>query len=182
MARAGFKRAFARWLPPAIERANYVLLSSLLLALLCWQWRPLPAVIWQVDNRALSIFLTALFALGWGIGLVAAKAFDIFELIGLRQALLNLRNRGVGARPFATPGLYRLVRHPMMTGFLLSFWAAPTMTAGHLLFASVMTLYIVIAVKCFEERDLKHAFGDTYAQYQRDVPMLVPYKAPLTDR
>lgn len=181
MARAGFKRVLTQWLPPPIERATYVLISSAVLALLCWQWRPLPVVIWQIDNRVLSILLTALFGLGWGIGLIAAKAFDIFELFGLRQVVANRQGATIMATPFATPGLYAFVRHPMMTGFLISFWATPTMTAGHLLFALVMTIYICIAVKFFEERDLKKAFGEEYARYQREVPMLVPGRRPRTD-
>lgn len=178
MARTGFKQSLRKWLPPSIERATYVLISSAVLALLCWQWRPLTALIWQVDNRVFSIFLTALFGLGWGIGLIAAKAFDIFELFGLRQVITNLRGSAIIATPFATPGLYRMVRHPIMTGFLISFWATPTMTAGHLLFALVMTIYIYVAVRFFEERDLKIAFGETYAKYQREVPMLVPRGLP----
>ena len=184
MARAGFKQVLTRCLPAAIERATYVLMTTAVLALLMWQWQAMPAVIWQVDNRIGSILLTSLFALGWGIGLMAAKAFDIFALFGLRQPFAALQCRLLRATPFATPGLYRLVRHPMMTGFLLSFWATPTMTVGHAVFAAVMTVYIVIAVKFFEERDLKNAFGENYARYQRAVPMLIPalYKAPAADR
>ena len=184
MARAGFKQALTRYLPASIERATYVLMTTAVLALLMWQWQAMPAVIWQVDNRIGRILLTSLFALGWGIGLMAAKAFDIFALFGLRQPLAALQCRLLRTTPFATPGLYRLVRHPMMTGFLLSFWATPTMTVGHAVFAAVMTVYIVIAVKFFEERDLKNAFGENYARYQRAVPMLIPalYKAPAADR
>ncbi|HEX9390301.1 MAG TPA: isoprenylcysteine carboxylmethyltransferase family protein [Usitatibacteraceae bacterium] len=174
MARNGFKQRLARILPPAIERASYVLLSSAVLALLCWQWRALPAVVWQVDNRLLDIALTALFALGWGIGLVAAKAMDILELFGLHQVLRHLRGTAAVPARFGKPGLYALVRHPMMTGFLLSFWATPLMTVGHMLFALVMTAYIYIATRFFEERDLQGTFGETYAQYRREVPMLIP--------
>ena len=182
MARTGFKRALARYLPASIERASYVLMTTAVLAVLMWQWQAMPTVIWQVDNRIGSILLTSLFALGWGIGLVAAKAFDMLALFGLRQPLAALQGRLLRATPFATPSLYRLVRHPMMSGFLLSFWATPTMTVGHALFASVMTVYIVIAVKFFEERDLKNTFGENYARYQRTVPMLVPSLTPTRHR
>ncbi len=174
MARPAFKQSLSRLLPAVMERATYVLLSSLLLALLCWQWRPLPATVWQIDHELLQTLLLAVFALGWVLGLVAAAAFDLLALFGLRQALLNLYGGQLGPSRFSRPGPYALVRHPMMTGFLLSFWATPHMSVGHLLFALVMTAYIYIALRFFEERDLRAALGDDYARYQREVPMLLP--------
>jgi protein-S-isoprenylcysteine O-methyltransferase Ste14 len=173
MARQGFKRMWTRIVPPPIERSTYVLASSLLLALLFWQWRPLGAVLWDVSGSALGVVLLCASFVGWGILVVATFTIDHFELFGLRQALRALRDRSDPAYPFVTPGLYRAVRHPIYLGFLVAFWPTPVMTLGHLVFALGMTVYILIAVP-LEERDLIAAYGDDYRAYRRRVPGLVP--------
>jgi protein-S-isoprenylcysteine O-methyltransferase Ste14 len=173
MARARAKRAFARVLPPAIERSTFVLVATLAMILLVALWRPLPQVVWQADGAAAGA-LVAVFWIGMVVTLAASHTLDGLELFGVRQVVAWFRRRTLASAPFGTPGLYRLVRHPMMTGMLLAFWAVPTMTAGRLLLAAVMTAYIVAAVRCLEERDLRTAFGADYERYQRDVPMLLP--------
>jgi protein-S-isoprenylcysteine O-methyltransferase Ste14 len=168
MARPAFKRRWTTIVPASCERSTYVLISSLLLILLFWQWRPIMATIWRVDGWPAAM-LTAICWIGWLIGLTSTYLIDHFELFGLRQVF------GAGTRvsPFKTPLLYRLVRHPLMLGLLLAFWATPHMTAGHLLFTVLMTAYILVGVR-FEERDLVTQFGDSYEQYRQRVPMLVP--------
>lgn len=163
MARPAFKRWWTTVIPASCERSTYVLISSLLLILVLWQWRPITTTIWHVEGVPAAI-LTAISWIGWLIALTSTWLIDHFELFGLRQAR---------ATAFKTPLLYRLVRHPLMLGFLLAFWATPHMTAGHLLFAAMMTAYILVGVR-LEERDLVAQFGDTYEQYRRRVPMLVP--------
>lgn len=175
MARPGFKRWWTRIVPVSVERSTYVLASSLALALLFWQWRPLPAIVWQAEGAARQA-LYALSACGWLIVLLGTFLINHFELFGLRQAWFHARGlapeRDV---PFVERAFYRIVRHPLMLGFLVAFWAAPTMTAGHLLFAVATTGYILVAVKLLEERDLVAYYGDTYRAYQRRVPMLLPW-------
>ena len=168
MARPAFKRRWTTIVPASCERSTYVLISSLLLILLFWQWRPITTTIWRVEGWAAAT-LTAICWIGWLIGLTSTYLIDHFELFGLRQVF------GAGTRvsPFKTPLLYRLVRHPLMTGLLLAFWATPHMTAGHLLFAVLMTAYILVGVR-FEERDLVEQFGERYEHYRQRVPMLVP--------
>ena len=172
MARPAFKRMLTRIIPAAAERSTYVLLSSLILLLLFWQWRPIPMSVWRVEGAA-AIVLTGLHWLGWVIALSSTYMIDHFDLFGLRQAIFALRGTDPTAQPFKTPLLYRLVRHPLMLGFLLAFWATPEMTVGHLLFAALNTAYILAGLQ-FEERDLVAAFGDTYQRYRRRVPMLLP--------
>ncbi|RXT50760.1 methanethiol S-methyltransferase [Bradyrhizobium betae] len=172
MARTGFKRWSARFLPAACERSTYVLLSSLILLLLFWQWRPIPTVIWQTDGFV-AWLLTAAHWLGWLITFASTHMIDHFDLFGLRQAFSTLRGAEILGQSFRTPLLYKIVRHPIMLGFLLAFWATPVMTSGHLLFALANTAYILVALQ-FEERDLIAAFGATYQQYRQRVPMLVP--------
>jgi methanethiol S-methyltransferase len=174
MARPGFKRWWTRFVPASIERSTYVWLSNAVLVLLYWQWRTMPAVIWHVEMPAGRLALWVLFWLGWVIALVSTFLINHFDLFGLRQVYLAWREKPYTELDFHVRLLYRLVRHPLMLGFLIAFWAAPTMTAGHLLFAVVMTGYIVIAVH-FEERDLVAALGDQYRDYRRDVPMLLPH-------
>jgi protein-S-isoprenylcysteine O-methyltransferase Ste14 len=175
MARPAFKRWWTRLVPASIERSTYVLLSSLILLLLFWQWRPLPMAIWQVDSGAARLALYALSGVGWLLVLTGSFLINHFELFGLKQAWHHGRSApATGEQPFVTRAFYRIVRHPLMLGFLIAFWATPTMTAGHLLFALATTGYILIAVKYLEERDLVAAFGDTYRDYQRQVPMLLP--------
>jgi len=172
MARPAFKRWWTRIIPPACERSTYVLLSSLILLLLFWQWRPLPAPVWHVGGMA-AWLLVGVYWLGWSIVLASTFMIDHFDLSGLRQALFALRDAEPPGQSFRTPLLYRIVRHPLMLGFLLAFWATPEMSAGHLLFALMTTAYILVGLR-FEERDLIAQFGATYQQYRRRVPMLLP--------
>lgn len=175
MARSAFKRWWTRLVPQAMERSTYVLASSLALALLFWQWRPLPAVVWQIDAPLPRGALLALSAAGWLLVLSSTFLINHFDLFGLRQTWRHARGRGPSPdAPFVTRAFYRIVRHPIMLGFLIAFWAAPTMSVGRLLFALMTTGYILVAVKYLEERDLVAHFGDTYRDYQRRVPMLLP--------
>jgi len=172
MARPGFKQWWTNIIPAAAERSTYVLLSSLVLLLLFWQWRPIPLPIWHVGGMAGNL-LTGTFWLGWLIVNASTFMIDHFDLFGLRQVFSALRGSTAADLSFKTPLLYRIVRHPLMLGFLLAFWATPEMSGGHLLFASAMTAYILLALQ-FEERDLIARFGATYQRYSRNVPMLVP--------
>ncbi|UFW46845.1 MULTISPECIES: methanethiol S-methyltransferase [Bradyrhizobium] len=171
MARPAFKRWLVKFLPAACQRSTYVLLSSLIL-LLFWQWRPIPAPVWQASGVA-AWLLTGVHWLGWLIVFASSYMIDHFDLFGLRQAFSALKGSEISGQTFKTPLLYKIVRHPLMLGFLLAFWATPTMTSGHLLFAIANTVYILVALQ-FEERDLIAEFGETYQQYRRRVPMLVP--------
>src|ERR1700730_5741951 len=172
MARPAFKQGWARILPVACQRSTYVLLSSLILLLLFWQWRPIPIQVWQIDGMA-AWLLIGLSWLGWLVVLASTFMIDHFDLSGLRQAFFALRSAEMPGQSFKTPLLYKSVRHPVMLGFLRAFWAAPEMTAGHLLFAIMTTAYILVALQ-FEERDLIAQFGTTYQQYRQRVPMLLP--------
>lgn len=173
MARPFFKRWWTRIIPPAAERSTYVLASSLLLFLLFWQWRSLPGVVWNVTQPALAAMLWALFGLGWLVVLVSTFLINHFDLFGLRQVYLYFTGQPYTPIPFTSPWLYRLVRHPIMVGFLIAFWATPMMTQGHLLFAAVVTAYVLVALQ-LEERDLLAYHGETYSAYQRQVRMLLP--------
>jgi protein-S-isoprenylcysteine O-methyltransferase Ste14 len=174
MARPVFKRWWTRFVPPPIERSTYVLLASLVLLLLYWQWRTLPAVIWDVTSPAARLGLHVLFWLGWATVLAATFMINHFDLFGLRQVYLAWRGTPYTHLGFRASLLYRLVRHPIMLGFIIAFWATPTMTAGHLLFATATTAYILIAVQ-LEEHDLVAALGDQYREYRHRVPMLLPW-------
>ena len=174
MARPVFKRWWTRFVPPPIERSTYVLLASLVLLLLYWQWRTVPAVIWDVTSLAARLGLQVLFWLGWATVLAATFMINHFDLFGLRQVYLAWRGKPYTHLAFRTSLLYRLVRHPIMLGFIVAFWATPTMTAGHLLFATVTTAYILIAVQ-LEEHDLVAMLGDQYREYRHRVPMLLPW-------
>ncbi len=176
MARARAKRIISPFVPPAVERSMYVLVSSLALALVMAMWRPLPQVVWHVGG-ATRLLVLAIFWAGVVLALAASHLLDGLELFGVRQVLAHFRSRALPSTTFRTPGPYRVVRHPLMTGMLLMFWAAPTMTAGRLLLAAVMSAYIFAAVKWLEERDLKKALGAEYERYQREVPMLLPLNA-----
>ena len=174
MARPAFKRWWTRIIPAESERSTYVLLSSLALLLLYWQWQPIPAQIWHVESRAGRIALTGVSHLGWAIVFFSTFLINHFNLFGLQQVFAALRERDVPELEFRTPLLYKLVRHPIMLGFLLAFWGTPDMSAGHLLFAAMSTGYILVALQ-FEERDLIKLFGMAYEEYRRRVPMLVPF-------
>ena len=172
MARSLFKQWWAKNLPVALQRSTYVLLSSLILLLLFWLWQPIPAPIWKVDGIAGSL-LTGIYWFGWLLALISTYMIDHFELFGLRQASLSLRGANDSNQKFKTPLLYKIVRHPLMLGFLLAFWATPEMTFGHLLFAITITIYIFVGVQ-FEERDLIVQFGTNYKEYRQRVPMFLP--------
>jgi protein-S-isoprenylcysteine O-methyltransferase Ste14 len=173
MARPRFKQWWARFVPQPIERSTYVLFSCVLMMLLMWQWRPLGGVVWEVTNPAAKWTLHVLFALGWlGVPLVSLF-INHFDLFGTRQVWLHLRGRSYEHLPFRTPLAYRVVRHPLYVGWMVAFWATPTMTAAHLLFAVLMTAYILIAIP-LEERDLVAHFGQKYVEYRRRVGGLVP--------
>jgi protein-S-isoprenylcysteine O-methyltransferase Ste14 len=173
MARPAFKRWWTRFIPSVIERSTYVVLSSAVLVLLYWQWRTMPTVIWEVRQPVGRLAFWALFWLGWAIVLASTFLVSHFDLFGLRQVYLAWHGKPYTHIGFHARLLYRLVRHPLMLGFVIAFWATPTMTAGHLLFSFAMTGYIVIALQ-LEERDLVAELGDEYRDYQREVPMLVP--------
>lgn len=174
MARPAFKAWWTRYVPPSIERSTYVVLSSAVLVLLYWQWRTMPAILWDVQQPAARVTVWGVFWLGWAIGLAATFMVSHFDLFGLRQVYLAWRGKPYTHIGFHARWLYRLVRHPLMLGLLIAFWAAPTMTAGHLLFSIAMTGYVLIAVQ-LEERNLVDALGDEYRDYRRDVPMLLPH-------
>jgi methanethiol S-methyltransferase len=178
MARPVFKRWWTRVVAQSIERSSYVLATGLVLVLLFWQWRTMPAVIWDVTWWPGRLVLHLLFWLGWSICLASTFMINHFDLFGLRQVYLAWRGQAYTELKFRSPLLYRLVRHPLMLGFVVAFWAGPRMTAGHVLFATAMTGYILIAVR-FEERDLIAALGDQYRDYRRRVPMLFPWPRRL---
>ena len=173
MARPAFKRWWTRFVPKTIERSTYVLLLSLILLLMFWQWRTMPAVVWDVTWMPGRVGLWILFALGWATVLLSTFMINHFDLFGLRHVYLAWREKPYTDLEFRTSLPYRVVRHPLMLGFIVAFWATPTMTAGHLLFAVATTGYILIAVR-FEEHDLKAALGDRYRDYRSRVPMLIP--------
>jgi protein-S-isoprenylcysteine O-methyltransferase Ste14 len=181
MARPAFKRWWTQFVPPPIERSTFVLVSSLVLALLFWQWRPLTMPLWHVDSDVARTGLYALSALGWLLVLMGTFVINHFDLFGLNQVWLFANRRTAPSAPFVTRAFYRIVRHPLMLGFLIAFWATPTMSLGHLLFALMTTGYILIAVRFLEERDLVAQFGETYRDYQRRVPMVLPWPRPRAE-
>ncbi|NUT35561.1 MAG: isoprenylcysteine carboxylmethyltransferase family protein [Hamadaea sp.] len=173
MARPWFKRWWTRVVPPAIERSTFVLAASLVVAVLLWQWRPVPGVVWSVPDGWLRAALWTLYAAGWAVLVLSTFLIGHFDLFGLRQVLARARRADYTEPGFRQPLLYRLVRHPIMTGFLIAFWATPQMSAGRLLFAVAATGYIVIAVR-FEEHDLRRQLGEPYRRYADEVPRFVP--------
>lgn len=180
MARPAFKSAWTRIVPEPIERSTYVLASSVALAVLFWQWRPLGGVVWQIDAPTARLALHAVCAVGWLTVLASTFLINHFDLFGLRQVWLYLRDEPYTPLPFRTPALYRWVRHPLYVGWLLAFWSTPTMTATHLVFAVATTAYILVAIQ-LEERDLIRAHGNEYRAYRESVPMLVP-RPPARER
>ena len=173
MARRGFKQWFTRFIPQAAERSTYVLASSLALIALFYFWQPIGGVIWKVDDPTGRIVLYALGAFGWALVLVSTFLINHFDLFGLRQVWLHARGKPYRPLPFGTPGLYRVVRHPLYLGWFFAFWATPTMTVAHLVFALATTAYILLAIQ-LEERDLMRAHPE-YGEYRGRVPMVIPF-------
>lgn len=173
MARPGFKAAWTRVVPTPVERSVYVLFASLALVLLFLLWRPIPAEVWNIENPLGVAIMWTLFAAGFTIVLVTTFLLSHFELFGLKQVWLHLRGQAPTSLPLSQPLFYKLVRHPLYTGFFIAFWATPQMTAGHLLFAVAMSAYMLIAIR-YEERDLVAHFGSDYEEYRRRVGMLAP--------
>jgi methanethiol S-methyltransferase len=173
MARPAFKRWWTRFVPQAVERTTYVLLATLALALICWQWRPILTPVWSVTNPTAVLALQIVFWAGWGLVLLSTFLLNHFELFGLRQVYARLRGWTLPEPEFRTPFLYQRTRHPLYLGFLLAFWAAPSMTLGHLLFAVGTSGYILLGI-WLEERDLVDLFGDQYRRYREQVAMLIP--------
>ena len=174
MARQGFKRWWTQYIPKPIERSTYVLCTNIALALLFYAWQPMGGEIWHVQGPIGQGMLYGLFALGWGLVFMATVMINHFDLFGMRQVWLYLRKHAYTPLPFKTPVLYRHVRHPLYVGWLLVFWATPTMTSAHLVFALTTTIYILMAIQ-WEEKDLVAIHGQAYADYQQRVPMLIPH-------
>ena len=181
MARPAFKRWWTRFVPKPVERSTFVLFASLALIALFAYWQPIGGVIWDVQNPVGRDVLYGLCAFGWGLVLVATFLINHFDLFGVRQVWLHLRGKEYRPLNFGTPGLCKIVRHPLYVGFFFAFWATPTMTAAHLFFALMTTAYILIAIR-FEEHDLVAEHGARYAEYRKQVPMLVPRLGGRTSR
>lgn len=175
MARPAFKRWWTKIIGTAGERSTYVLFSSLALILLFWQWIPIKDMIWEVRNEQLALVIQGIFILGLLVVLLSTFMINHFDLFGLKQVYENLVGKASPEQPFTTNYFYGLVRHPIMLGFLIMLWAVPTMTLGHLIFSLGATAYIFIAVKYLEEKDLRNMLGDKYVEYQKKVPMLIPF-------
>ncbi|MBE7560238.1 isoprenylcysteine carboxylmethyltransferase family protein [bacterium] len=173
MARPAFKRWWTQYVRRPVERSTYVLFSSLALILLFWQWRPMGGVVWHMESQTARMIMHGIFVSGWMLVLVATFLINHFDLFGLRQVWLYFRGRKYTYLPFRTPGPYQHVRHPLYVGWLLAFWATPTMTVAHLLFAIMTAAYILMAIR-WEERDLATHHGRIYTEYRERVPMLVP--------
>lgn len=175
MARKGFKAWWTQYVPKPVERSIYVLAASSCLLLLFWQWRPIPAVVWHLDDPDLAVAVAMLSLVGWVLVFTSTFLINHFELFGLSQVAHHLVDKQVPEPRFRTPLLYKFVRHPIYLGFIIAFWAAPVMTAGHLLFAAVTTAYILVGI-WLEERDLVAMFGAQYTDYKQRVSMLVPWR------
>jgi protein-S-isoprenylcysteine O-methyltransferase Ste14 len=173
MARQGFKRLWTKIVPAEAERSTYVLMASFALALLLWQWRPLPQAVWSVENGIAAAAITALSWCGWAMVLVSTFLISHFHLFGVTQGFARLLQRHLPEQQFTTPFLYRWLRHPIYAGFIVAFWAAPQMSLGHLLFAAASTGYILLGI-WLEERDLVAHFGQRYIEYRHAVGMLIP--------
>jgi methanethiol S-methyltransferase len=175
MARPQFKQGWMKIVPTHLERSTYVLISTLVLILLIWQWQPLPAVIWKVENTIGYWILFGLFWFGWLFSGLAGSLINPYDLIGLRQVYLYCHNKPYTPIPFQVVSIYTVIRHPIMLGVIISLWATPTMSLGHLILAIGFTLYILIGIH-FEEKDMVGVFGNTYEQYQQRTSKLIPTK------
>lgn len=173
MARYGFKQQWTKVVNWYLERSTYVLAATMALALLLWQWRPIPAMVWDLRGTVVGSVLTVTFWLGWGILLLSTFLIDHFELFGLEQVWIYVKGREFHRPAFRTPLFYQWVRHPIYLGFLIAFWSAPAMTVGHLVFSIATTGYLLVGIY-FEEKDLVRTYGDAYVEYKRHVPMLIP--------
>ncbi|MCC6615132.1 MAG: isoprenylcysteine carboxylmethyltransferase family protein [Anaerolineae bacterium] len=173
MARPFFKRWWTKFVPRSVERSTFVLFASLALLLLYWQWRPVPQTVWAIESEVGRALVYGLFFVGWGIVFLGTFMINHFDLFGLRQVYFHAKNQDYQDLGFRTPFFYHFLRHPIMLGFIIAFWSAPTMTIGHLLFALATTAYILIAIQ-LEEHDLIHYFGEQYREYRRRTPMLIP--------
>jgi len=174
MARPAFKRWWTKFVPEPIERSTFVLLASLCLMLMMWQWQPIGGVVWSIENEVVKTILLVTYLLGWGIVFISTFLINHFDLFGLRQTWLYFRGKSYAQLPFRIPLFYRFVRHPLYLGFLVAFWSTPVMTAAHLLFAVLTTGYILTAT-VFEEKDLVTHFGEKYLNYKRWVPRIIPF-------
>lgn len=174
MARPAFKQWWTRLVPEPVERSTYVLLASVCLLLLFWYWQPLGGIVWEVDSETTQLVLNSLCLFGFGLVLVSTFLINHFDLFGLRQVWFYFMGRKYEAIPFRTPLFYNYVRHPIYLGFIIAFWATPTMTAAHLFFAIMTTAYMVVAIQ-FEENDLIKQFGAKYMEYKKLAPMLIPF-------
>ncbi|MDF2192896.1 methanethiol S-methyltransferase [Paraflavitalea sp. CAU 1676] len=181
MARPAFKEWWIKYVPQPLERSTYVLLASVCLIMLMWLWQPMGGMVWQVENTVLKTVLSIAYLSGWSIVFTSTFLINHFDLFGLRQVWLYYKGKPYTNLPFRMPLFYRLVRHPLYLGFLIAFWATPAMSAAHLLFAVVTTVYILVAIQ-FEERDLLASFGEQYRRYIKWVPMLVPFLKHITQR
>lgn len=179
MARPAFKSWWTRIIPEYLERSTYVLLASLCLLLLMWQWQPIGGIIWSVENNTVKNLLFITFLTGWAIVFLATFLINHFDLFGLRQVWLNFRGKPYSPPPFRVPMFYRFVRHPLYLGFLIAFWSTPVMTIAHLLFAVLTTGYILTAIR-FEEKDLENHFGEKYKHYKKRVPKIIPFSKRKT--
>ena len=175
MARQMFKKWFTTIINPAIERSTFVLLASLILLLIFWQWQPITTVVWKAENETVAMILTGVFFFGWFVVLLSTFMINHFELFGLKQIFDNLKNKPPQPHVLQVNFFYKVVRHPIMLGFIIAFWATPLMTLGHLIFAISTTIYIILSVKYLEEKDLRHYLGVKYEEYQKKVPMLIPF-------
>jgi protein-S-isoprenylcysteine O-methyltransferase Ste14 len=175
MARKSFKQWWTQYVPKSVERSTYVLFASLTLLLLFWQWRPMPQILWHIEEPEMAATIMVISFVGWLIVLTSTFLINHFELFGLHQVTNNLTGAEMPTPRFRTPLYYKFVRHPIYLGFVIAFWAAPTMSAGHLLFAAVTTAYIFVGI-FLEERDLVEMFGDDYRRYKQRVSMLLPWR------
>ena len=175
MARPAFKKWWISIISPPVERSTFVLLTSLILLLIFWQWQPIKTVVWNAQNETVAAILSGVFFFGWLIVFLSTFMINHFELFGLKQVLDNLKNKQLQPHVLQVNFFYKFVRHPIMLGFIIAFWATPLMTLGHLIFAIGTTVYIILSVKFLEEKTLRYYIGSDYEEYQKKVPMLIPF-------